>query len=146
MRIARKCSYCGNLGHNSRTCNNSLSQYQFHLHSSSPSYFATKWSFRKNYLPSSQSYSSLSKSYSLPTLFGTNENSDSYLESDHISTIGSSNKGYNYTIVITCLTLHYKTVLYGWIQLIIIVISTYIYMISTVDLFIRNWYWSHYTL
>ncbi|KAK2391903.1 transcription factor MYBS3 [Trifolium repens] len=97
MRIARKCSYCGNLGHNSRTCNNSLSQDQFHLYSSSPSYFATKWSFRKNYLLSSQSYSSLSKSYSLPTLFGTNENSDSYLESDHISTIGSSKKGVPWT-------------------------------------------------
>jgi hypothetical protein len=105
MRIARKCSYCGNLGHNSRTCNNSLSQGQFHLYSSSPSYFATNWSFRKNYLLSSQSYSSLSKSYSLPTLFSTNENSDSYLGSDHISTIGSIKKGYNYTIVVACLSL-----------------------------------------
>ncbi|CAJ2643822.1 unnamed protein product [Trifolium pratense] len=97
MRIARKCSYCGNLGHNSRTCNNSLSQDQFHLYSTSPSYFATKWSFRKNYLLSSQSYSSLSKSYSLPTLFGTNENSDSYLGSGHMSTIGSSKKGMPWT-------------------------------------------------
>ncbi|WJX62896.1 hypothetical protein P8452_47844 [Trifolium repens] len=46
---------------------------------------------------SSQSYSSLSKSYSLPTLFGTNENSDSYLGSGHIITIGSNKKGMPWT-------------------------------------------------
>ena len=101
MRIARKCSYCGNFGHNSRTCNSSLKE-QFHLYSSSPSYLATKRSFRQNFLLSSQT--SLSISSSLPTLFGSNENSDSYVTNGHVSTIRPSKKGYNYTIV-SCLTL-----------------------------------------
>lgn len=114
MRIARKCSYCGNFGHNSRTCNNSLKE-QFHLYSSSPSYLPTKRSFRKNYLPSSRT--SLSIASSLPTMFGSNENSDSCVRNGHISTIRPSKKGYNYTIV-SCLTLRisFVRVKLGWIQ------------------------------
>lgn len=96
MRIGRKCSYCGNFGHNSRTCNNSLKE-QFHLYSSSPSYLPTKRSIRKNYLPSSRT--SLSIASSWPTLFGSNENSDSCVRNWHTSTIRPSKKGYNYTIV-----------------------------------------------
>nr|QSD99779.1 MYB family transcription factor [Melilotus albus] len=93
MRVARKCSYCGNFGHNSRTCSNSLSQEQFNFYSSS--YLATKRSFRKNYLLPLES--SLSISSSSSTLFASNENSDSYLGNAHISTIRSSKKGMPWT-------------------------------------------------
>nr|AFK41780.1 unknown [Medicago truncatula] len=94
MRIARKCSYCGNFGHNSRTCNNSLKE-QLHLYSSSPSYLPTKRSIRKNYLPSSRT--SLSIASSWPTLFGSNENSDSCVRNWHTSTIRPSKKGMPWT-------------------------------------------------
>lgn len=111
MRIARKCSYCGKLGHNARTCKN-VSHGQLKLFgvrldvyssssssnsfSSSPaSCSATKRSFSTNYFFSSSE--SLSSSYPSPSLFGTNENSDSYLvsaEDSLISTILDTNKGY----------------------------------------------------
>ncbi|XP_027190327.1 probable transcription factor At5g61620 isoform X2 [Cicer arietinum] len=85
MRIARKCSYCGTLGHNSRTCNNSMSHKQLDFYSSSTSYLGTKRSFNMDSMLSSQT--SLAISSSLPTLFGANENSDKYLGSCVISTI-----------------------------------------------------------
>nr|KYP58760.1 Myb-like protein J [Cajanus cajan] len=82
MGIARKCSYCGNLGHNARTCK-SLSHRQLKLFgvqldvyssSSLPSYSATQTSFSTNYLFSSP----VSSSFSSPSLPPANDNSDSY--------------------------------------------------------------------
>ncbi|XP_020211344.1 transcription factor MYBS3 [Cajanus cajan] len=84
MGIARKCSYCGNLGHNARTCK-SLSHGQPKLFgdqlggyysSSLPSYSATKISLSPNNLFSSH----VSSSFSLPPLLPANHNSDSYFQ------------------------------------------------------------------
>ncbi|RDX70386.1 Transcription factor MYBS3, partial [Mucuna pruriens] len=118
MGIARKCSYCGNLGHNARTCKNfshrqlklfgvkldvnsssssSLSSNSF----SSPSYSAIKRSFSTNYLLSSWTSASVpsSSSSSSPSLFGANENSDSYLlgADSLVSTIQDTKKGVPWT-------------------------------------------------
>ncbi|XP_061374918.1 transcription factor KUA1-like [Gastrolobium bilobum] len=106
--MARKCSYCGNLGHNSRTCNNSLSQREdfngglklFGVQldaysssssstSSSPCYFSMNTSFSNDFMLSSRT--SLSVPSSLFQL-GANENSDSYL-----STIQDRKKGAPWT-------------------------------------------------
>lgn len=79
MIVARKCSYCGTIGHNSRTCNNILSHKhkQLYLHSSS-----------------SSSNSSLSMYSSSLTRFRVNENSNNCL----ISTIPCNKKGNNYSV------------------------------------------------
>ncbi|KAJ1430316.1 SANT/Myb domain [Sesbania bispinosa] len=119
LRMARKCTYCGNLGHNSRTCNNNNSSsslghrqqlrlfgVQLDVYSSSTtSCFATKRrSFSSDYLLSSQtslSVPSSSSSTSSPSLLGgaANENSDSYLASASglISTIQDRKKGVPWT-------------------------------------------------
>ena len=112
MGIARKCSYCGNLGHNARTCKSTLSQGQLKLFgvqldvssfssssnsfSSSPSYSAMKRSFSTNYLLSSWPSSSVPSSFSSPSLLGANENLDGYLLNANslISTIQDAKKGY----------------------------------------------------
>ncbi|XP_058781131.1 probable transcription factor At5g61620 [Vicia villosa] len=82
MRVARKCSYCGTIGHNSRTCNNSLSHKhkQLYLWSSSPS-----------------SHSSLSIYSSSLTRFRVNENSNNCSGSCLISTIPCNKKGVLWT-------------------------------------------------
>ncbi|ESW08817.1 hypothetical protein PHAVU_009G077300 [Phaseolus vulgaris] len=87
MGIPRKCSYCGNLGHNSRTCKTPLGYGYLKLFGvqlllsssssssssstvsfSSPSYSAIKPCFSANYLFSSS-----------PSLLHQNEHSDAYL-------------------------------------------------------------------
>ncbi|KAL3023114.1 hypothetical protein AAZX31_04G050200 [Glycine max] len=115
MGIARKCSYCGNLGHNARTCKSTLSQGQLKLFgvqldvssfssssnsfSSSPSYSAMKRSFSTNYLLSSWPSSSVPSSFSSPSLLGANENLDGYLLNANslISTIQDAKKGVPWT-------------------------------------------------
>ncbi|KAG5018478.1 putative transcription factor [Glycine soja] len=116
MGIARKCSYCGNLGHNARTCKSTLGQGQLKLFgvqldvsssssssnsfsSSSPSYSGMKRSFSTNYLLSSWASSSVPSSFSSPSLLGANENSDSYLLNANslISTIQDTKKGVPWT-------------------------------------------------
>lgn len=113
--MARKCTYCGNSGHNSRTCNNSFSHIggyagglklfgvQLDLYSSSsssssysPSYSARKRNFSTDDLLSSPTSFSLPSSRSLP---GANKNSDkmcgTYLACaiGHVSNIQDRNKG-----------------------------------------------------
>lgn len=119
-RMARKCTYCGNLGHNSRTCNQSLGHtggptgglklfgVQLDQCSASPSYFDMKRSFSMDYLLSSWTSFSVpsfsSSSSSSPSMLGANENShkmsDSYLASATglVSTIKDKNKGYLATV------------------------------------------------
>ncbi|XP_027356927.1 probable transcription factor At5g61620 [Abrus precatorius] len=112
MGIARKCSYCGNFGHNARTCDKSFSHGQLKLFgvqldvysssssssisSTSPSYFAMKRSFSMDYSLSSRTSSSVSSSFSSPSLLGANENTDSY-SSGLISTIQDTKKGAPWT-------------------------------------------------
>ncbi|KAK7410136.1 hypothetical protein VNO78_00677 [Psophocarpus tetragonolobus] len=97
MGIARKCSFCGNLGHNARTCKSSLrlSQGQLklfgvQLHVSS-SYSAINTSFSTDFL--------FSSSPSPPSLLHTNQNSDTFLLSADtlVSTIPHTNKGVPWT-------------------------------------------------
>ncbi|TKY74911.1 Transcription factor MYB1R1 [Spatholobus suberectus] len=113
-RIVRKCSYCGNLGHNARTCKN-FSHGQLKLFgvkldvyspssssnsfSSSPSYSAMKRSFSTDHLLCSWASSSVPSSSSSPSLLGLNENSDSYLVNANslISTIRDTKKGVPWT-------------------------------------------------
>ncbi|XP_057440238.1 transcription factor MYBS3-like isoform X2 [Lotus japonicus] len=95
--MARKCTYCGNMGHNSRTCNNTrhlrLFGVQLDVSSSSlspltssysPSYLTMQRSFSLDYLfapQSSLSAHSSSSSSSAPPQLDATEKSDNYLAS-----------------------------------------------------------------
>ncbi|KAK7311422.1 hypothetical protein RJT34_09556 [Clitoria ternatea] len=117
MGITRKCSYCGDIGHNARTCTKSLTQGQqlklfgvkldvYSSSSSSNSFssppFLMRTSFSTNYLLSSPT-SSFEPSFSSPSLLladNTNGNSDhSYLAAANslISTIQDTKKGMPWT-------------------------------------------------
>ncbi|KAA8534861.1 hypothetical protein F0562_029923 [Nyssa sinensis] len=90
--MVRKCSHCGNIGHNSRTCNTysgtlvgglRLFGVQVDISSSSSSYIAIKKSFSMECLPSSQasspSPSSSLSSSRLPINQNSNNTSIGYL-------------------------------------------------------------------
>ncbi|KAI4316536.1 hypothetical protein L6164_024512 [Bauhinia variegata] len=83
--MGKKCSYCGNMGHNSRTCNTTQSErgglklfgVQLELSSSSsPLSFALKRSFSMDYLPSSRTSLSAPSFSSSASRFAVNETSD----------------------------------------------------------------------
>ena len=100
FRMGRKCSYCGNMGHNSRTCNSQdwglshglkLFGVQLNLCSSSsspppsPSYFAIKRSLSMDCLPSSRTTLSKSSFSSLSQLVAA-ENADQMPDHVYLST------------------------------------------------------------
>ncbi|WVZ19271.1 hypothetical protein V8G54_006593 [Vigna mungo] len=99
MGIARKCSYCGKLGHNSRTCKSPLGHgylklfgVQLDISSSSSSSSSSTISF------SSPSYSAMTNHFfsSSPSLRHENQNSDAYLLTANtlLSRIQDTKKGY----------------------------------------------------
>src|ERR1044072_6043382 len=107
--MARKCTYCGNLGHNSRTCNNTrqlrLFGVQLEVYNSSsspptnsysPSYLTMKRSFSLDYLFSPQTSLFAPSSSSLPPQLDADQNSDNYIAnaSGLTSTIQDKKKGY----------------------------------------------------